>query len=72
MNWTYKAALAAAVVAALGFGCEKKGAAEKLGESVDQAAEEIKEAVTGEDDRADDVVDKAKELVDEVKEAASD
>lgn len=66
------ALIAVAAAAAPACECRDKGAFEKMGEEIDQAGEEAREAVTGEDDRLDDVLDEARDVGEEIREKASD
>lgn len=63
---TWVTLLACGALAALA-GCEKKGPLEQAGEEVDEAVETIKQGEEPADAKVDDVIDEAREGVEEMK-----
>jgi hypothetical protein len=65
--------MAAAIAAAFALGaCEKEGKLEQAGEEVDEAVDTVREGEEPASAKADDMVDEAREGVEEMKDEAKD
>jgi predicted small lipoprotein YifL len=72
MNANSWVALLACGALAVLAGCEKKGPLEQAGEEVDEAVETVKQGEEPTDAKIDDVMDEAREGVEETQEEAKD